>query len=224
MIGVKFDDRAFMSEMNNIVEYAAGFLEGARSGKRKFLDNVGAGAVEELKQFIDVNARMDPTALHHVYEWSQTGGSEGRLFDIHHTVSNLGLSLKSEFLQSQSVRAGSKEPFTDKASIMESGMTVTISPKNSSVLAFDVDGETVFTPNDITVENPGGDAVQGSYERVFDLFMNKYFSQAFLLASGISSRIQNPIAFKNDLKAGSRGGRSVGVSTGFRWIANAGVT
>jgi len=45
--------------------------------------------------------------------------------------------------------------------------------------------EQVFTKNPINVSNPGGDWVQGSYEKTFDNFMNNYFKQSFLRASGI---------------------------------------
>jgi len=220
MISAKFDDSKFYKEMNNVLDYAAGFLEGARYGKRKFLDSLGRNTIEELKEFIDANARMDPEALHHVYEWYRVGSPEARLFDIEHTVSNIGLSIKSNFTQSSSIKEGSSEPFYNKAAIMEYGARVRISPKNSPVLVFDVNGKTVFTPNEVVVDNPGGNRTTGAYEDVFDLFMNKYFSQAYLLSSGISDRIKRPEIFKSNLKAGARRGKSVGFSTGYRWIAN----
>lgn len=220
MIVAKFEDDRFYKEMNNILDYAAGFLEGARYGKTKFLDSLGRNTVEELKEFIDANARMDPEALHHVYEWYRVGSPEARLFEIEHTVSNLGLSIKSNFTQSSSIKEGSSEPFYNKAAIMESGAKVRISPKTSNMLVFEVDGKTVFTPNEVVVDNPGGDRTTGAYEQVFDLFMNKYFSQSYLMSSGISARIKRPEIFKSNLKAGARGGKSVGFATGYRWIAN----
>jgi hypothetical protein len=91
------------------------------------------------------------------------------------------------------------------------------------VLAFENNGETVFTKGPITVENPGGTAAQGGFEKVLDMFFNKYFSQAFLRVSGIAQYIENPQVYKKNLQAGKRVGRSHGVSTGYRWIANAGV-
>ena len=90
----KFDSRAFMKTMNNIVDYSFGFLEGAEKGKTVFLDNLGKDTIEALKVFIDTNARMDPQAMHHVYEWGKTGMASQRLFTLNHTVSNLGLSIK----------------------------------------------------------------------------------------------------------------------------------
>ena len=65
---VKFDNKKFAKQMNNIVNYSFGFLEGAEKGKTVFLDNLGKDTIEALKVFIDTNARMDPQAMHHVYE------------------------------------------------------------------------------------------------------------------------------------------------------------
>jgi hypothetical protein len=55
------------------------------------------------------------------------------------------------------------------------------------------------------------------------MFFNRYFSQAFLRVSGVAQYLENPRAYKKNIQAGKRVGRSKGVSTGYRWIANAGV-
>jgi hypothetical protein len=161
--------------------------------------------------------------LHHIYEWNQTGSPNARLYEISYTVSSLGLSFKSSFSQSLSIKDGSRTPFYDKARIIENGIPVVIRPKTAQVLAFENNGETVFTKGPITVENPGGTAAQGGFEKVLDMFFNKYFSQAFLRVSGIAQYIENPQIYKKNLQAGKRVGRSHGVSTGYRWIANAGL-
>jgi len=51
--------------------------------------------------------------------------------------------------------------------------------------------------------------------------MGKYFTQAFLRASGISDYLSNPVIYKNNIRAGAKQGRSKGISTGYRWITNA---
>lgn len=207
--------------MNNIVQYAFGFLDGVQKGKKVFLQNLGMGTIQAMAQYVDVSARGNPAALHHVYEWSQTGSPSARLFDINYTVSNLGLSINSTFRQSRTVRQDSHTPFYNKAKIMEEGIPVTIKPKRSSVLVFTEEGETVFTKSPIVVRNPGGDRVQGSFERTMDEFILRYFKQSFLRASGIYNYINKPTVFKKNIKAGSRVGKSKGVETGFKWIANA---
>jgi hypothetical protein len=218
-----FNSKQFKKDMNNIVNYSVGFLEGVQQGKTVFLKTLGMETVEIMKQFIDSNARVNPDMLHHVYEWQQTGSPSARLSDISYTTSNLGLSFRSSFSQSTSVKNGSRTPFYDKARIMEEGIPVTIRPRVAQALVFEQDGETVFTKNEVRVENPGGDAVQGGFEKTFDLFFNKYFSQAFLRVSGVARYLENPEVYRKDMAAGKRVGKSKGLSTGYRWIANAGV-
>lgn len=220
---ITINSAAFNRDMDNIINYAIGYLEGVKAGKKTFLDSIGASAIETLKQYIDANARMSPEMLHHVYEWNQVGSPSARLFDITYTVSNLGLSLKSSFSQSSSIKSGSKVPFYDKARIMENGIPVTIRPKAAKPLAFEVDGEQVFTKNPVEVEKPGGNNVEGGFEKAFDSFFNNYFSQSFLRSSGIAQYLESPTLFKKNLAAGKRGGKLVGYNTGFRWIANAGL-
>ena len=111
-------------------------------------------------------------------------------------------------------------PFYNKASIMENGIPVLIKPKRTA-LRFRAGGEEVFTRRPVNVRNPGGEEVQGSFERTFDEFMRNYFTQGFLRASGLIDYISNPKIYKKNFAAGAKGGKSVGVSTGFKWITNA---
>ena len=207
--------------VGNAIDYSIGFLDGAQKGKSIFLKNLGNSVVGILKDYIDVEARSNPQALHHIYEWYQTGSPKARLYDFNYTVSNVGLSFKSNFKQSKSLPSGSSVPFENKAKIMEDGTPVTISPVRSEVLAFEIDGQTVFTKKDIEVQNPGGTQVQGSFEKVADEFFRVYFKQSFLKSSGLYSYIKKPVLYKTNFKTGTRVGRSSGIETGFKWIANA---
>jgi hypothetical protein len=219
---VDFDDSKFFRELTNITKYAEGFLEGAITGKKEFLDNLGSSVIESLKNFIDMNARVDPQSLHHVYEWQQVGQETGRLFDLNYVATSGGISVNGTLKQSQSVAFGANTPFYDKAKIMESGMPITIRPRYSEVLAFEENGEKIFTKKDVHIDRPGGASVQGSFERVFDTFFSTYFSQSFLSSSGLRKYLENPIAFKNNLNAGKTGGKSVGKQIGYNWIVKAG--
>ncbi len=216
---VTLDTANFNKEMNNIVQYSFGFLDGAQRGKKQFLNNLGKETLEILKKYIDSNARVSPQTLHHVYEWYRVGSPSARLFDLDYTVSNLGLSINATLTQSSSVQNGSSTPFYNKAKIMESGMPVTIRPKKAKVLSFNVDGEDIFTQGPVLVENPGGQT-QNGFEKVFDSFMTKYFTQSFLKNSGILDNINNPITYKQNLSAGKKIGKSKGIQVGYRWIAN----
>ena len=222
MISVTLNQNSFTSDLINIVEYSLGFVDGIKKGKRLFLDNLGKATKEILEQFIDSNARSNPQVLHHVYEWYKTGSPEARLFDINHTVSNVGLSFYSNFRQSSSIKNGSTVPFYNKAKIIENGMAVTIRPKRAEVLVFEDNGETIFSKGPITVLNPGGAQAQNGFEKIMNLFFERYFTQAFLKTSGISDYLENPVVYKNNIAKGKKFGKSVGLSTGYSWIAKAG--
>jgi hypothetical protein len=223
MIAVRLNDSTLMKSLNNIIDYSVGFLDGIQKGKQVFLKNLGKDVTEFLKEYIDASARVNPSRLHHIYEWYQTGSPNARLFDIDYTVSNLGLSFKSTFSQSRTIKNGSRVPFYDKAKIMEEGIPVTIVPVEAKVLSFEVDGEQVFTKGPVTVDNPGGDT-QGGFESVFDQFFSQYFTQAFLRKSGALSELENAQVYKNNFAAGSKQGKRKGIETGYRWIANAKVS
>ena len=218
---VRLNTLEFEKQLDNLVDYSLGFLEGAESGKKIFLDNLGKGTVEALKLYIDAMARSNPQSLHHVYEWYRTGRNDGRLFDVQYRITTLGLSIESNFRQSSSIQSGSYEPFYNKAKIMEDGVPVIIRPKGNNPLVFQDNGVTVFTKKTIINQFPGGRNVQGSYEQTFDNFITKYFAQSFLTVTGLYDYLSNPEIYKKNLKAGVKGGKSIGQSTGFRWITNA---
>lgn len=222
MISIKINSAKFAKEINNIMDYSIGFLDGVQEGKAALLNSIGVQAIEMLKQYIDSNARSNPQMLQHVYEWYQNGSPEGRLFDINYAVTGAGISINSTFRQSKSIQNGSKVPFYDKARIMEEGIPVTIRPVNAQVLRFEEEGETVFTSNAVNIANPGGMKAQGGFEKTFDEFFNKYFTQAFLKSSGIAQYLENPEAFKKHMSSGKSRGRAAGKSAGYNWIVKAG--
>ena len=220
MITLKFDNKTFMKEINNIMDYSVGFVDGMVNAKQEFLRNLGPDIAQLASEFIDINARVNPERLHHVYEWTKTGSPNARLFDIKYSVNSRGISFQSELKQSESIKSGSTVPFYDKARIMESGITVTIEPREAQALVFDIGGQTIYTKGQVIVSNPGGN-VKGQYENVFDLFFGKYFSQAFLTTSGLYRYFKNPTTYKANLRNGKRVGRSAGLATGYKWVAGA---
>ena len=222
MLKLVVDNKKFIKEMNNIINYSTGFIEGVQRGKKAMYAALGPQISELASEFIDANARVSPELLHHVYEWQQTGSPKARLFDIDFTVSNIGLTFKSSFKQSTSIKEGSNVPFYNKAQIMEQGTAVTIIPKKAKALRFEIDGEEVYTSREVRVENPGGQT-QGQFQNVISNFFGVYFRQSFLQASGLDKYFKYPKVYAKNLNAGKRGGRSVGIKAGYRWIANAGV-
>jgi hypothetical protein len=221
MITVRLNQSKLIKDLNNIVDYSIGFISGVQKGKSIFLNNLGSSVQYILEAFIDSNARSNPQTLHHVYEWYRTGSPDARLFDIRYTVSNVGLSFYSSFRQSTTIKNGSSVPFYNKAQIMENGIPVTIVPKRSSVLAFEENGETVFTRGPISVDNPGGAAAQNGFQNTVNLFFTRYFTQAFLRTSGLYNYFNNPRVYKKNLQKGRTSGKAAGISTGYAWIVNA---
>lgn len=222
MFNANFDSREFMKDISNAVEYSMGFLEGAQRGKNVFLKNFGSNVSEILNSYIDSNARVDQASLQHVYEWEKSGSPDARLFDINYFVTGNGLSFNATFRQSTSIKNGSNTPFYDKARIMEEGIPVVIKPRKSAVLAFQEGEETVFTRKPVTISEPGGSAAEGGFERNFKSFFDNYFTQAFLQSSGLAKHLENPSSFSKNFSAAKRGGRTLGITTGFRWITSAG--
>lgn len=220
---VQLDTKSFVNSLNNLTQYSIGFLNGVDAAKPVIIDNLGKEIIEMLKDFIDTNARVDPDTLHHVYEWYQTGSPAARLFDIEYIVTgNSGLSFNYTFSQSASFSKNSNVPFYDKAQIMEKGTPVTIKPKSGGVLSFSDNGEQIFTKKPVVVESPGGDGVQGGFERTIRTFFESYFTQAFLMTSGVMAHLDNPKAYKDNVVAGARQGKPLGFKVGYQWATKGG--
>lgn len=220
---VTFDSQNLVRQLNNVTEYSLGFLEGIQAAKPEFLDNLGKSVIESLKNFIDTNARVNPETLHHVYEWYKAGSPEARLFDIDYIIQGKdSLSFNYTFSQSASYSKNSTIPFYDKARIMENGSPVTIKPRANGVLSFNDDGQQVFTKKPIIVENPGGSNVVGGFENTIKMFFDNYFSQSFLMSSGIMEHFNNPKAYKQNFRSGSKQGRPFGFKIGYEWTAKGG--
>jgi hypothetical protein len=216
---LRVDDKKFIKDINNVIAYSYGFLDGVNIGKPRLLKDLGLELKNLVAEFIDSNARVDPSSLHHVYEWYQTGSPQARLFDIDYKVFSGGLSLEGTLTQSSSFARGSNTPFYNKAKIMESGTPVTITPVRARVLRFEQNGETIFTKGPVTVNNPGGDNVQGSFYETFKSFFIVYASQSIFDISGMSDRLKTATAFKESFAAGAKGGRPVGVAAGIKYIS-----
>ena len=223
MITTKFNDSTFIKEMNNIVQYAEGYLEGVKTGSPVMLNKIGKTLKEVFEEYVDASARVDPARLHHVYEWYQSGSPNARLFDIDYALIGNGLSFNATFRQSKSFSDGSTVPFYNKAYIMENGIPVTIrSKKSNGVLAFQDNGETVFTKSPISVNAPGGKEVQGAFADVMQEFFGRYLTQSYLTASGFTRYLETPSDFKKNLSKAKSGGKSTGRQIGYNWIVKAG--
>ena len=218
---VTFDDKQFLKDVLGAVNYSEGFIEGIQEGKPEFLTLFGKEVIQVLKEFVDSNARVDPQMLQHVYEWYHVGSPDARLYDVQCHLSGTGISFNYTFSQSRSIKDGSHVPFYDKARIMEDGIPVTIKPVAAQALAFDINGETVFTKTPVEISNPGGSYAKDGFKTVFDSFFSNYFTQSFLLASGMVDYLKSPFLFSKNFAGSRSGGKQLGRNTGIEFITKA---
>lgn len=217
MLRVKFDKKDFAKKMNNSIQYSKGFFNGVEAGEQLFMLRLADLAKDSLYNYIDMRARGNPQRLHHVYEPGTVGSPAGRLFTFNVEVSKSKIIFTGSFKQSRKSSDTSKVPFSNKAEIMEGGISITIEPKNAEVLAFEDEGEMVFTRNSITIDHPGGDAVAGSFGETIDEFFLTYFSNAML--APIVAKLGNAEEFTRNFPAGTKGGgRALGIKTGHKYL------
>ena len=218
MIQLKFDRKNFNKTMHNAIEYSLGFLEGAEMGTLAFNTKLAAITEQALNKYIDIKAKANPESLHHVYEWGRVGDPSARLFQIFAIPSKNNIRFAGEFLPSSGLSENSNEPFVDKANVMENRISIVVEPRSSDFLAFDIDGEQVFTVNSVFIENPGGDAVAGSFGKAVDDFFEVYFTTTLLKQSGIYEQLGFPKEFTQFFGSGARAGRSAGRKAGMAYM------
>jgi hypothetical protein len=220
VLRVSFDSKEINKILKNTVSYSYGFLNGIELDQTLFNKMLGEYTVEALKKYIDSQARMNPDALHHVYEWNSVGSPDSRLFAINSIASKRLIKFEGLFLPSTSISGTSTEPFTDKANVMENAISVVVEPKNSDVLAFEDAGQMVFTTQSIYIENPGGDQVAGSFGRVVDDFFENYFSNALL--QPFIKQLSNPKEYADYFREGTKMGSYSGIKAGRKYIKSIG--
>lgn len=132
---------------------------------------------EDFGNYIDAKARTNPKSLHHVYEWKKTGNKAARLFQLV-MIDGQGISFKItyQFNESKSFVPSSKgkrkHVFRNKASIMEAGLPLVVSPRASQRLVFEMNGETVFMPigRSVTIKRPGGAKASNQFNLAYSQF------------------------------------------------------
>ena len=147
--------------------------------KNKFKTIIYTQIEKDFGNYIDAQARTKPKSLHHVYEWKKVGVESARLFKLKAKDSE-GISFKIdfEFLNSKSSvpskRGRRRHVFIKKASVMDAGLPVIISPKNGKRLVFEGMAGVVFMPagRSVTVKRPGGSGVKNQ----FRLHYSRWFS------------------------------------------------
>lgn len=229
-INVLVDPKPFRQEMDALIAFTLGTLEGVERGKFAYMQKLGPKIAEILGQYMDSVARMEPEAMHHVYEWDKVGQRTARLFNIVPTYTKEGLTFASIFTQSKTLQKsrGSKVPFRDKAFIMENGIRVDIYPNKEPYLKyFDRTLQEWVTSYHSKVLQPGGEHVVGRFGSNFKTFFATYLTQSKLLETGMLLKPFSK-AYAKDyrgkvLKKGTRrsSGRLKGIETGYKWMVGA---
>jgi hypothetical protein len=216
MIKTKINSSELIKILNNTASYSEGFIQGIELNRIELNKILGGYTAEALGEYIDSKARMNPNELHHIYEWKRVGNKSARLFNINVNATKYSITFNGRFYQSKSSSSESGQIFANKAEIMENGISVIVSPKNSNVLAFEDNGETVFTTNSVRISHPGGTEVEGSFGRTMEEFFDKYFIYSIL--EPLIKRLSNPKEFSKFYPQGAKSGYSAGVMAGRRYF------
>jgi len=220
MIKMKINNLELSKILKNTVSYSDGFLQGIDINRTEFNKVLGGYAAEALSGYIDSKARTNPTALHHIYEWNEVGNKSSRLFSINVDATKYSITFSGKFLPSKKPSSESGDVFVNKADIMENAISITVSPTNSSVLAFQDGDETVFTSSSIYIAHPGGDEVAGSFGKVVDEFFGAYFKYSVI--GPLMSKLKNAKEFPSLYSQGTKVGKSAGVKAGRRYFTMVG--
>lgn len=201
--------------LKNTAQYCEGFIAGGEEGLDPLLMRIGAVVEEALGKWMDSMAAGNHAALHHVYEWYQTGSAGARLFEYNYTVGGGTIVFSGETQSSSSLPNRSSVPFYNKADVMESGGSVTVSPINVEYLHWN----DVYTPNDVFIAHPGGAGTVGSWKRFTDLFFNTVLPQSLLAA--MLADLGTADEFLASFAAGAMGGGfGAGRAAGYKWITS----
>lgn len=155
----------------------------------------------DFGNYIDALARSKPKSLHHVYEWNKVGVDESRLFKLKKMPSDgLNIRITHEFKLSKTKvpsKARSKRyVFAQKASVMEAGMPVIISPRTAERLVFEINGYVVFMPKgaSVTVTRPGGARATNQFKLAYSQFFTGNLVNVSIKNSGFQKLFNSSIS------------------------------
>lgn len=198
MAGTKGDvlKDSTVAQISAYVYYNAQVISKLTTNKQfqsKFSEIIFTQIDKDFGEYIDALARSTPKSLHHVYEWKRVGNKSSRLFEIK-MLSQEGLSFKigysfkpsKSFVPSNS-KAKRRHVFVEKASIIEKGAPLTISPRYADRLVFESDGATVFMPKgkSVKINRPGGKAATNQFGLAHGRFFSTQLVNNSIKRSGV---------------------------------------
>lgn len=152
------------------------------------ITQAGANIISKyFESYVDAIAKIDTYRYHHIYEFGMTGNKNARLFQS---------KIKNGVIEYNFVPASvpnmNGDLFQQKAFVMEDGQPITIVPSRSEILAYEIDGETIFSKQSI-VMNPGGPYVQNAFKDIFEEFFNSNMPDKALRELGFYKQIESGI-------------------------------
>ena len=217
---IKADD--LIKTLKNTVDYSSAYLAELNRNKAVLNEKVGDLSIDAFYEYLDSLARSHPGMLHHVYEWGQVGDPQGRLFELALSINGTSAVIDAQFLESTIPADNAKEPFYDKATIMEEGIPITIKEVNAEALFFEDNGEEFFRVGPITIMNPGGAATRGSFVQAFNEFYSDYFIDFYLNSIKFYKYFSNHNEYEKYFASAAKGGSSSkGTKAALSWIMNA---
>jgi hypothetical protein len=222
-VTVKFNGKSFIDTLTNVTNYSQGFIDEVKRSQNKVTEKIASTSVNVFYDYLDGLARSHPGMLHHVYEWGQVGDPFGRLYELSVSLQGKSAVVSADFLQSNLASPSSKEPFYDKADIMEEGIPLVIQEKDAQALFFEIDGEEFFRRGPIYIANPGGSNTRGSFVRAFNEFYNIYFTKDYLNSIKFYDHFRGSKEYQKSVKAASKSknATSLGRAAALSWINNA---
>jgi hypothetical protein len=166
----------------------------------------------DFGDYIDAQARIKPKSLHHVYEWNKQGDPTSRLFRLKKIPSNgLSFSITHDFVLSKTAVPNDfnqkRYVFKNKASIMEQGMPVKITPRAATGrLVFEWMGEPHFMPKgaSVTVRSPGGKAAKNQFKLAYARFFSGQLVNSSIKKSGFqnifNAKLSKAMNLPNDIR------------------------
>lgn len=222
MPSAKLHGKKAMKILNNLVQYSDGFIKESKAQESTITRRLAKTSVSGFYEYLDQLARVNPGMLHHVYEWGRVGDPNSRLFDLKISLSKNNAVITSEFLTSETPSDTSNEPFYEKAKIMEEGIPVIIQEVQAQALFFEIDGIEYFRTGPITIENPGGPEVRGSFVAQFEEFYNTYLDDVYLQAIRFYQYFMDAKPYEKNFSGAMNSGNAyaIGRKTALSWIEN----
>lgn len=178
---------------NKISTFFDGFFDALKAEEPAAEFKTAAQLILEFGQYVDAMAAANPHRFHHVYEWNQVGQEDARLFELKAIPSGSSVVITYEFKKSLTPNDNGVV-FADKATVMESGQSVTTSPRGPVPIN---DGE-MFRVGPFTF-TPGGNDTNNAFR---DTFMLYFASRSNLSTRGNKKINKGTMSYSDGYRAG----------------------